>query len=480
MVPWATFCIFCFQHVAGNRQIKSTKIDKPCYADPMSVSLNYKRCHGTECEGSHKPKTFTSESEERKKGWKRCKCPIVANGTLDRVAKRMATKQTDWSEAARMMAPYIAANSWEIAADPVPPLPSPTSKPASGKTRMKLQEAFEKYLEAHEEAESAHGTVRGYRFLKERLLRFVKRTGAAHMDQWDNNNDIVKQYLNECMVKRERIEDTTRRQYHKMINAFFRYSEGKKWIAHNPAKMPVEIHNRKTKAAKKGKPRHAFTNSCLERMYAACYEYDQYTVSHTGEIKPRNGAPNHRTWNGEDLLDFILLSVYTGLRISDIVLFHISRLRGQNEVEIRTTKNDEPVYTVVPLWLADRIRIRAQKFGPYIFGEHEEATKLETITGQWRTRLTALWEICGAWEIHPTPHRFRHTFIRILLENGKSYRLVADLVGDTEEVIRKYYSHWSPKRQQLISESLEESFADVPAPVFGPRQVVVKFKQKAS
>ncbi len=78
----------------------------------MIVVLNYHRRHSENCTGKHPAKTYTSEPEERKKGWTRCKCPIVASGSLDRVAKRMATKQTDWDAAAAVMSPYEAANSW--------------------------------------------------------------------------------------------------------------------------------------------------------------------------------------------------------------------------------------------------------------------------------------------------------------------------------------------------------------------------------
>ncbi len=39
----------------------------------------------------------------------------------------------------------------------------------------------------------------------------------------------------------------------------------------------------------------------------------------------------------------------------------------------------------------------------------------------------------------PTHHRFRHTFARILLQQGDvSIRDVAELLGDTEETVRKH------------------------------------------
>jgi len=86
-----------------------------------------------------------------------------------------------------------------------------------------------------------------------------------------------------------------------------------------------------------------------------------------------------------------------------------------------------------------RIRERAAKHGSRIFGEH--ATKsLDVIAELWRRKLNIVWEACGPWKIKPTPHRFRHTFARILLQKpGVTVRDVAELLGNTEEMVLKRY-----------------------------------------
>ena len=60
--------------------------------------------------------------------------------------------------------------------------------------------------------------------------------------------------------------------------------------------------------------------------------------------------------------------------------------------------------------------------GPLIFGKHS-TTDINVITDVWRRKLKKLWTLCGPWKEKPTPHRFRHTFARILLQRG-----VTDLV----------------------------------------------------
>jgi integrase len=184
-------------------------------------------------------------------------------------------------------------------------------------------------------------------------------------------------------------------------------------------------------------------------MYAAC---------------PKYGTSAKHKWTGDDVADFISLSIYTGLRISDVALFHIDRMQRSGEIRVRTTKAGTHVYTWVPQWLQDRIRAREKVHGPFIFGEH--TTKdLDVITDLRRRKLNKVWELCGPWKEKPTPHRFRHTFARILLQKpGVTVRDVAELLGNTEDIVRKYYGAWVPERQERLTRILREAFDDKPRP----------------
>jgi integrase len=53
----------------------------------------------------------------------------------------------------------------------------------------------------------------------------------------------------------------------------------------------------------------------------------------------------------------------------------------------------------------------------FLVGESE---RLETVTDTWRRKLNKVFELVGAFEERPTPHRFRGTFARILLQRGSS------------------------------------------------------------
>ena len=42
---------------------------------------------------------------------------------------------------------------------------------------------------------------------------------------------------------------------------------------------------------------------------------------------------------------------------------------------------------------------------------------------------------------------------------------VAELMGDTEAVIRKHYAAWIPGRQEKLTAILQEAFAETPRPL---------------
>jgi integrase len=446
----------------------------------MASALNYHRCHGKNCEGGHAAKSFSSEPEERKKGWARCKCPIVASGSLDRVARRMATKQTDWAAAASVMAPYLAAGSWTLAEDYrlAPELPEETPVDFDDpKPRGWMADAVKAYLRAHTAAGSAESTITGHRIRLATTLAFCERKGIVRIDQW--SRELVREFLNEATD----IANSTADKNHRNLKAFFAWCITEKWTAmENPARYKAAIKNRATAAMRAGQQKYPFSDEELARMYAACQRYEYFVVSKhdrkgEGKLVPGRYPAHNRKWIGEDLADFIAVSAFTGLRISDTAMFHVSKLKGQDEIHIRTTKGDTPVYTAVPLWLADRIRERAEKVGPYIFGEHS-SKKISVITGEWRKRLKALWLQCGPWEKPPTPHRFRHTFARILLEDNNSPSDVAQLMGNTEAVVREYYSAWMPTRQEETSKRLRRAFANVPTPFTPPRGKVLPIAKR--
>jgi integrase len=95
-------------------------------------------------------------------------------------------------------------------------------------------------------------------------------------------------------------------------------------------------------------------------------------------------------------------------------------------------------------------------------------TRIETVPDMWRRKIGKMFDRAGGFEEPPTPHRFRHTFARILLQRGVPIADVADLLGDDEKTVRKHYSRWLPERQTRLTKILMDAFDDKPKPRLVP------------
>src|ERR1700719_4157212 len=80
------------------------------------MALNLYRRHYRikgKCVGDHAADSRNYEPEELRRGWKKCHCPIYADGTLGGTFKRKNTKKTTWLEAKAVVAEWESAGSWD-------------------------------------------------------------------------------------------------------------------------------------------------------------------------------------------------------------------------------------------------------------------------------------------------------------------------------------------------------------------------------
>ena len=397
------------------------------------MALNLYRRHRRDCTAGHPEDSRSSDLDERRKGWKRCSCPIFASGTLQGKFRRQTTGQWEWIPAKAVVAELDKAGAWGSQIIHPEPLPEVTKA-----RRVTVERAVEAFLDELRET-AAFATHKKYRLLLTKMKDFSTKRGYVMVDQWEPTD--VREFRTSWAIN-----PRTGARRMAMLKPFFEYCVANEWIARNPARA---VKNPKGRDIEKAEQRLPFTDEELKRTYDACPKYGK--------------TPKHK-WTGDDVADFISLSIYTGLRISDVALFQIDRMNASGEIRVRTTKAGTDVYTWVPHWLQDRILARAKVHGTFIFGGH--TTKdLDVITEGWRRKLQKVWKLCGAWKVAPTPHRFRHTFARILLQKpGVTVRDVAELLGNTEDMIRKHYGAWVPERQERLTRILREAFEDKPQP----------------
>lgn len=394
------------------------------------MALTLYRRHRLECEAAHAEDSRSGEWEERRKGWKRCNCAIHLSGTLGGRFSRKATGTPDWEKARQIADVYEKADSWTGTRVDAAALEPPPEKP-----RMTIGDACDVFMTARESSGIAPATLRKYRTFTKQICAYAEARGYVMLDQI-TAADIDLFWANWKLGARAKGKRLT------TLRAFFRFCLNRKWIPESPVSSDIKAPVGSSRAANKA----PFTDDEVRRILEAC---DQVKV----EWKNETGLG---VWTGEDLKDLIWLMLYTGFRISDATLFSMKRLHGE-QVFVRAKKNGGDVFAYVPDWLRDRLRARANLHGerPFIVARSD---RLETVTNVWRRRLAKAFEVAGPFDEPATPHRFRHTFARILLQKGVPVTDVADLLGDDEKTVREHYARWVPERQARLTKILKDAF----------------------
>jgi integrase len=421
----------------------------------LKMSLNLYRRHRRECDGRHAEDSRSGELQERSKGWKKCSCPIFASGVLGDRFRRRKTGQATWDAAKGVVAAWHEAGRWDGVVAP----PAAVQEPAGKTGGITIDRAVKAFLADHDE-HSAPNTIKKYGLLMKKLQAFSVERGYVGVARWTPLD--VREFRSSW-----NISVASAAKHMSTLRSFFEFCVVNGWLDGNPAKLVKNPRRRRSDT--RNDQKLPFSDEELGRMFAACEnKYGRQEVKWSRTIHHHRVSGEYVRynfkWTGKDLADFIAISVYTGLRISDVCTFNADRLLPSGECHIRTTKTGVKVFTWIPDWLQKIIRERALKFGPLIFGEHS-TDDMNVVTDVWRRKFKKLWKLCGPWPEKPTPHRFRHTFARILLQRANvTVRDVAELLGNTEQMVRKHYSAWVPERQERLTAILREAFEEKPRP----------------
>jgi integrase len=345
---------------------------------------------------------------------------------------RRSTGKLTWDDARAYASTLEAARTWDSEGPPAVP-------PVEPLTRVTIADAIRGFL-ATRQAVVAHPTYRKYVTFTNQLQAFASSLGYVMLDQF-RPGDIDGFYATSTLGPRSKAKMLDR------LRAFFRFGVHREWLPKSPVSPDLKPPAGSTKAANK----EPFTDDQFADIIKACDCLNEYHGS--GNWGNRHGRGQ---WTGEDLKEFIWTMAYTGLRISDVVLFDMERLYGI-EVFLRAKKNGGDVFTYIPDWLRDRLIARSKRWGPkpFLIGGTK---RLDTVIDTWRQRIAKVFERADIGVTKATPHRFRHTFARILLQRGVPVADVADLLGDDERTVRQHYARWVPERQARLTRILKDAF----------------------
>ena len=150
----------------------------------------------------------------------------------------------------------------------------------------------------------------------------------------------------------------------------------------------------------------------------------------------------------------VLILRHTALRISDVALMRrdrISRTPTGWRIFVRTTKNHELVYLLIPDELVAAVNSLplprgAKKDCPYLFWNKKSTSKSQI--SEVSETLSAIYKKSGVQDAGS--HRWRHTIATEMLGVGATFEDVADVLGNSPEIVRKHYAKWSRQRQERI------------------------------
>lgn len=377
----------------------------------------------------------SGQFEEGRRGWKRCDCLIHMTGSLGGTFNRRQTGKSNWDEAKAVAAALETAGSWDAPAL----LAAPQEAPAT--PRVSITDATEAYLARCRNRGLTDSSLSKYRTSIKQLRAYCDSRGYVMLDQL-TIADMDRFYASWKDGKRAGAKKLER------LKSFVKFCRKRKLLAEDITEDLLPQEGSSIPANKA-----PFTDEELDRIFKAC---DQI-----GGPKPL--GPGHREWGGEDIKDFIYLSIYTGLRISDVATFDTTKRLNRNNVFLRMHKTKKELYTWIPDWLVARLREREKKHGPLIF-RTGQSLQMRTMAELWRLKLAKVFELAGPFPEKAVPHRMRHTFVRILLQKGVSTADAAILIGDTEQVLLRHYGKWVTERQDRLTTILQEAFSDKPKP----------------
>jgi len=159
----------------------------------------------------------------------------------------------------------------------------------------------------------------------------------------------------------------------------------------------------------------------------------------------------------------ILVLLYTGLRIRDVVTLRRDSVRG-NRLFLRTAKTGVDVFCPLPPGAVTALGAIPAKNRWYFWNG---ASKPKSAVGDYQKSLAKVLKAAGVPRAHP--HLFRHTAATLLLQDGVSLQTVSTLLGHSSiKMTEKRYSHWIKARQDKFVDPFGPS-----RPTFPPIIVVV-------
>jgi site-specific recombinase XerD len=348
--------------------------------------------------------------------YRRCRCPIWADGFLGTMEIRRSTGLRDWEKAQELV------RQWEAEGK---------STPVQQSEPVSIHQSCEHFLQDALARKLREKTVYKYRLLFRRLEEFAEANGLRFLKEMDvaTMRKFRASWLDGNLAALKKLE---------RLRSFFRFAQSSKWIEDNPAS---ELKNPKVSA----RPTMPFTHEEMIRILQGCDKSHEES-NPTGKMNARR------------LRALVLLLRYSGMRIGDAVSCSTERLNG-NKLLLYTQKTGVPVYCPLPDFVVKALEEITRLSERYFFWTGR--SKLQTATGDWQAKLKKLFEKAELPDGHA--HRFRDTFAVELLLAGVPLERVSVLLGHTSiRITERHYSPWVRARQEQAEADVRRAWEQDP------------------
>lgn len=362
--------------------------------------------------------TCEHRSEGRK--YRRCRCPIWADGFLDGQEIRKTLDTADWEKATDII------RDWE----------SSGLGPLTATGQVTIEQAEKEFLADCAARKLKISTQDRYRILFRQLRAFAKKEGVQFLKQLDTPtlNKFRATWKGEsALADLKKLE---------RLRSFFKFALASGYVKQNPA---VVMRNPKVR------PNPTLPYS-QEEMLAILAE----SAKQINEAKALAGNKARR------LRALVLFLRYTGLRISDAVGCAADRLQN-GKLFLYTQKTGQHVYCPLPAFVVNELECVPRVNERYWFWTGQGT--IETSRKKWTEALADLFEKAKVKDGHA--HRFRDTFAVELLKAGTPIERVSILLGHSSvRVTEKHYNPWNRARQEQAEADVSRSWLTDPVVLF--------------
>jgi site-specific recombinase XerD len=342
----------------------------------------------------------------------KCNCPLWADGYVD--GDRVLRQSLNTRDLARARKKAVALES-----------------PDDGVFKP-VNEAVIAFLEHCESEALQYSTIRKYRNSLTQLQEFCA------FRRIDSISELTADSLDAFRAGRA-LKPITSSKELQLLRQFCGFCKDRQWAADN-----VAAHIKS--------PRNIKPN-----------DVEPFTTAEVSEIIKACDVIGRTSYERRRAKVMVLALRYTALRIGDVAMLARDRIsEGGNRwrIFLRTEKSGKPVFLPIPGELKDALDALPLPRGAdrecryYLWNG---TTSERAMKGIAERTLAAVFKKSGVPKAHA--HRFRHTLATELLGRGASFEDVADILGNSPEIVRKHYAKWSPARQARIDELMEKVHA---------------------